>query len=49
MMEHSELLTRAAAWMQVRDWKQKLVKNRGYEKRYCKGPVPDTEESALNG
>ena len=42
-------MIRAAAWMRARGWKQELVKNRGYEKRYCKGRVPDTEESALNG
>ena len=28
-MEHSELLTRAAAWMQARGWKVKLAKRRG--------------------
>ncbi len=30
-MEHGELMTRAAAWMQARGWKRALAKKRGCE------------------
>jgi hypothetical protein len=30
-MDRQEIMTKAAAWMQARGWKEKLAKRRGYE------------------